>query len=137
MQILPNRSANSAGDTHVMLEAGPSTLDSLRDQSCHDRPTLDPEPAVVKEFQMTRRISDYQPTESFIANQYVGAEAENEILYAEISCSGDSPCQIIGRCCIVEEIGGTADLECGVLSKSLIAFESLAVESINQLPIGF
>ena len=37
------------------------------------------------------------------------------------------PCQIIGGCCIVEEIGRTTDPECGVLSKRLIALEPLGV----------
>ena len=84
---------------------------------------------------MTGSIADDEASESLVADQDVGAEAEYEVLDPEIAGNGYGPCQIFCRCGIVEEIGWTADPECGVLSKWLISLESRAVESSDQLPV--
>jgi len=136
VQILPDRSADRAGDSDVVLETRESALDGLRYQLCHDGPALDPEPAIVEELQVTRGIPDDETPESFVTDEDVGTKPEYEILDSEVTSGGDSPRQILGRCCIVEEIGWTADPECGVLSKWLISLESRAVESSDQLPVG-
>src|SRR6267143_5247336 len=49
MQILPNRTADSARDSDVVLQAGKPTLDSLGYQFRHDRPALHPKLPVVEE----------------------------------------------------------------------------------------
>jgi hypothetical protein len=85
---------------------------------------------------MAGGIPNYEAPESLVADEYVGTEAEHEILDPELASRGDGPCQILCRCCIVKEIGWTADLECGVLSKWLISLESRAVESSDQLPVS-
>ena len=48
MQILPDRAADGAGDSDVVLQSRPSALDGLRDQLCHHGTALDPELAVVE-----------------------------------------------------------------------------------------
>jgi len=78
---------------------------------------------------VTRRVADDETSESLVADQNVGAESEYEVVEVEIPGGSNCPCQILGRCCIVEEIGWTTDLECGVLSKRLIAFEPLGVQT--------
>ncbi len=136
VQILPDRSANRAGNSDVVLQARQSTLDGLRYQPCHYCSAFHPELAPVEKLQMGGRIPDDEAPESLVADEDVGTEPEYEILDSEFTGSANSPCQILGRCCIVEEIGWTADLECGVLSEWLISLESPAVESSDQLPVG-
>jgi len=136
MQILPDRSPNRARNSDIVFKARQPPLDGLRDQLCHHCSALHPEPAIVQKLQMAGGIPNYEAPESLVADEYVGTEAEHEILDPELASRGDGPCQILGRCCIVEEIGWTADPECGVLSKWLISLESRAVESSDQLPVS-
>ena len=136
VQILPHSPANGAGDSDVVLEARPSAFDGLRYQLCHYRPGLHPELSVVEKLQMARCVADDEAPEPLVADEYVGTEPQDEVLQFELTGCSDSPCQILRGCCIVEEIGWTADLECGVLSKWLIALESRAVEPSDQLPVG-
>ena len=136
VQVLPDCSTDRAGNSDVVLETRESALDSLRYQLCHHGPALDPEPAIVEKLQVTRSIPDDETPESLVTDEDVGSEPKYEILEPEVTGGSDSPCQILGRCCIVEEIGWTADPECGVLSKRLISLESRAVESSDQLPVG-
>jgi hypothetical protein len=86
---------------------------------------------------MTRRITDDQAPKSPVADEDIGTQAKDEVFDAKIPRGSDCPCQILGRCCIVEKIGWTTDLECGVLSEWLVAFQPLAIESTNQLPVRF
>jgi len=72
-------------------------------------------------------VADDKTTKSLVPNEDVGSQTEDEVLNIEIASGGDCPCQIIGRCGIVKEIGGTTDLECGVLSKRLTALEPLGI----------
>lgn len=136
VQVLPDRSANRAGNSDVVLQTRQAALDGLGYQPCHHRSALHPKPAVVEKLQMAGSISDDEAPESFVADEDVGTEPEYEILDSELTSSSDGPCQILGRCGIVKEIGWTADLECGVLSKWLTSLESRAVESSDQLPAG-
>ena len=127
VQVLPDRSANGARDPNVVLEARQAAFDSQRYEFRHDSSTLDPEPTIVEESEVTRCVADHEASKSLVSDENVGSESEHEIFDVEITGSGYSPCQIICRCCIVKEIGWTADLECGVLSKRLIALEPLGV----------
>jgi len=136
VQVLPDRSADRAGNSDVVLQARQSALDSLRYQPCHHCSALNPEPAVVEKLQMAGCIPDDKAPESPVADEDVCTEPEYEILDSELTGSSDSPCQILGRCGIVKEIGWTADLECGVLSKWLISLESRVIESSDQMPVG-
>ena len=136
MQVLPNRSADCAGNSDVMLQTRPFALDGLRYQPCHHCPALHPEPAIVEKLQMARSIPDDKSPESPVADENIGTEPEYEVFDSEFTGGTDSPCQIFSRCCIVVEIGWTADLECGVLSKWLIALESRAIEPSDQMPVG-
>ena len=136
VQVLPDRSANSAWDSNVVFQTRQSALDGLRYQPCHYGTALHPELAIVEKLQMARSIPNYETPESLVADKDVGTETEYEILDFEITGSTDSPCQILGRCGIVEDVGWTADPECGVLSQWLISLESRAVESSDQLPVG-
>src|SRR4051794_23521584 len=47
MKILPDRSADRAGDPHVMLQARPPSGDRLLDEVFHDSATLRPECAAI------------------------------------------------------------------------------------------
>ena len=136
MQVLPNRSADCAGNSDVMLQTRPFALDGLRYQPCHHCSALHPEPAIVEKLQMARSIPDDKSPESPVADENIGTEPEYEVFDSEFTGGTDSPCQIFGRYCIVVEIGWTADLECGVLSKWLIALESRAIEPSDQMPVG-
>lgn len=136
MQILPDRSAHGAGNSDVVLQAGPFALDGLRYQPRHHCSALHPEPTIVEKLQMTRSVADDQSPESLVADKDVGTEPKDEVLDSELTRGRDSPCQIFRRCGIVKEIGWTADLECGVLSKWLVTLESRAVEPSDHLPVG-
>ena len=136
VQVLPDRSADRARNPDVVLQTRQSALDGLRYQLCHHCSALHPEPAIVEKLQMAGSIPDDETPESLVADEDVGTESEYEILDSELTGSSDSPCQILRRCGIVEEIGWTTDLECGVLSKWLISLESRAIESSDQLPEG-
>ena len=85
---------------------------------------------------MTRSIPDYESPESLVANENVCTEAKNEIVDAKISRGGYSPCQIVGGCCIVEDIGWTTNPERGVLSEWLVAPDTSGIEPRQQLPVG-
>ena len=136
MEILPDCTANGARDSDVVLESRQAPLDRLGYQPRHHCSALDPKAPVIQKLQVVGRISDNKTSKSTVADQDVGAEAEDEVVDSEVSGGGNSPCQIVGGCSIVEQIGWTADPECGVLSERLVTFEPLAVESINQLPVG-
>jgi hypothetical protein len=112
-----------------MLQPRQSPFHRLRDEPRHHSPALDPELAALQELQVARSVTDDESAKSFVADEDIGAQTQHEILDTELSGSRDSPCQILGRCCIVEEIGGTANPKCGVLSKRLIALEPLCVQS--------
>ena len=127
MQVLPNRAADCAWDSDVVLDARQAAFHGLRYEFRHNSSSLDPEPAIVEESQVARCVTDDEAAKSLVSDQDVGSQTEDEVFDVEITCGGDSPCQIICRCCIVKEIGGTADLECGVLSKRLTALEPLGV----------
>ncbi len=84
---------------------------------------------------MARGIADDKAAKPLVADENVGAESEHEILESKLSRGSNCPCQILDRCCIVEEISWTTNPECGVLSKRLIALEPLGVEPSYQLPV--
>ena len=131
MEVLPYGAADRARNAYVVLQPREPALDSLRDELGHDGAALDPEPPVVQKFQVAGRIPDNKSAEAFVADEDVGAEPEHEIVDAEVSGSSYGPCQIVGRCCIVKEIGWTTDPECGVLSERLTAFEPLRVHTLR------
>jgi len=135
MEVLPHRAANGAGNAYVMLQTGQTTLDCQRDEFCHYGSALDPKPSIVEKLQVTGGVSYDKAAKPFITNENVCAEAEDEIVDPKLACRADRPCQIIGRCGIVEEIGGTADLECGVLTERLASLEPLRLQSSLQLPV--
>ena len=127
MEVLPDSSANRAWDSDVMLQPRQGALYGLGYEPGHYRTALYPELSVIQKLEMARRVADNQAAEAFVAHQNVRAQSEDEILQSKIASGSNCPCQIIGRCCIVKEIGRTTDLECGVWSKRLIALEPLSV----------
>jgi hypothetical protein len=80
-------------------------------------------------------VADYETTESLVADENVRSETKDEILDSKFASSGDSPCQIVRRCSIVEDIRWTTDPESGVLSEWLVAPYTSRVEPTNQLPV--
>src|SRR3954469_4856591 len=129
MKILPDRAAYRARNTNIMFEPGEPSLHRLRNEPGHHGSALYPQSAMVEEFQVARRVPDDESAKALVADEDVGAEAQHEIIDAELSGGGDRPCQIVGRCCIVEQIGWTADPECGVLTERLFPFESLRIHA--------
>jgi hypothetical protein len=95
VQVLPDCAANGAGYSHVMLEAGPSALDSLRDEIGHDSTAFDPKGTGVGEAEVAGAISDYKSAESLVTHEYVGAKPEDEIRNLEFTGSKDSGCQVV------------------------------------------
>src|SRR5690349_2445238 len=136
VQVLPNGATNRAWDADIVLESRETARDSLGNELCHHCPTLNPKPAIIVELEVTRSVPNHQAAEAFVADQNVGAKTEHEKGYTQLTSGIDSHCQIIGRCGIVEVVSWTTDLECGVLSKRLIPFEPLCVESIGQFPVN-
>lgn len=127
VEVLPNCAANRAWDSDVVLESGQVAFDCLRYEFRHDSSALDPEPTIVHELEVARDVADDEAAKSLVTDEDVGSQTEDEVFDIEITGGCYGPCQIIGRCCIVKEIGGTADLERGVLSKRLVALEPLRV----------
>src|SRR4051794_32842290 len=107
MQVLPDGAADGARDADVVLEARESPLYGLRNQFGHHRAAFDPQLSFVEELEVARRVPDDEAAKALVADEYVGAEPEYEIVDAEISGGGDRPCQVVGRCCIVEQIART------------------------------
>lgn len=135
MEVLPHRAADGAGNAYVMLQSGQTTLYREGDEFCHHCPTLDPKPGIIEKLQVTGGVSYNEATKSLITNEDVRAEAEDEIIDPKLTCRAYCPCQIVGRCSIVEEIGGTTDLECGVLTQRLASLESRRIQPSLQLPV--
>jgi hypothetical protein len=65
-----------------------------------------------------------QPAVSFVANQNVGAEAEQEIGDVELARDRDRLGQPLGRARVIEVIGGPADLECRVGCEHYVALDA-------------
>src|SRR2546423_9950701 len=127
VKILPDCATNRAGDADIVFEARPAAFDCQRYEFRHYSSALDPEPAIVEEFEVTRCVANDESPKSLVSDENVGAESQHEIFDTEIPGSGYRPCQIVCRCSIVKEISWTTDLECGVLCKRLIALEPLGV----------
>src|SRR5258706_11724183 len=136
MQILPDSAPNGARYSNVVLKAGQFPFDGQGNQFCHHRTALNPELGVVAELEMARGIADDQATESLVTDENIGAQPQHEVIESELAGGSNCPCQVIDRCCIVEEISGTTNPECGVLSKRLISFEPLGVQPSFQLPVS-
>src|SRR5439155_27206357 len=109
--------ANRAWASAVMLQPRQTAVYSLRYEPGHYRTALYPELSVIQELEMARSVADGQAAEALVADQNVRAQSEDEILHSEIAGGSNCPCQIIGRCCSVKELGGTSDLACGVWRK--------------------
>lgn len=84
---------------------------------------------------MTGSISYHQTAETLVTNEDVGAEPQHEVIDTKLTGSGDGPCQIVRRCCIVKDIGWTTNPERGVLSEWLVAPDASGIEPGNQLPV--
>ena len=84
---------------------------------------------------MTGSISYHQTTETLVTNEDVGAEPEHEVVNTKVTSSGNGPCQIVRRCCIVEDIGWTTTPVRGVLSEWLVAPDTSGIEPGKQLPV--
>jgi hypothetical protein len=126
MEVLPHCSAHRARDSHVMLEARPFPLNGLGYQLAHHRAALHPQLPVVGKPEMARGVAYDQAAKTLVTDEDVGAQSEHEIIDSKLTGGRHSPCQIVRRCCIVEEIGGTTNPERGVLSKRLVALEPSA-----------
>ena len=84
---------------------------------------------------MTGSVPYHKAAESAVANEDVRTQTENEVVDSQLTSSSHSPCQIVRRCCIVEDIGWTTNPERGVLSEWLVAPDTSGIEPTNQLPV--
>jgi len=114
VQILPDGAPDGARDADVMFKAGPTASDGFQDQVAHDDATLAPHPALFVKTNVSSSVPNNEAAKAPVANQDVGAEAEDELRDAGFTRGDDRVCQIIGRGGIVEEVGRTPDTEGGV-----------------------
>ena len=96
VQILPDGSADGAGNPHVVLESRPAALHRFGDDLAHDRAALDPEPAVLVESRVTRDVADDESAKAAVAHEDVGAQAEDEIRCGGVARGQQRICQIVG-----------------------------------------
>jgi hypothetical protein len=68
VQVLPQRATHRAGDSDVVLEAGPTALDSEWDQLTDDGAAFDPKLAVILELEVFCRISYDEATKALVTD---------------------------------------------------------------------
>src|SRR5688500_20182552 len=119
MQVLPNGAADGARDPDVVLQSRQVSFDSLGYELRHDRTALHPELAIVGKAQVVRGIPNDQAAESLVAYENVGTQSEDGVVDTSLAGGGYGPCQIVRRCRLEEESGGSTKRDCGVFSKAL------------------
>jgi len=78
------------------------------------------------------RVADDQASKTRVTDEYVCAEPEHEIFDANRARRRDGKCEVIGARRFVEEIGWTADTECGVLTKGLAQAKPRGIEILQE-----
>src|SRR5688572_9514108 len=79
MQVLPDRTADRAGDADVMLEPGPPTPYRFGDDLGHHGATLDPEQSVLAKGEVGGDVSDHEPAHALVRDEDVRPKPEDEV----------------------------------------------------------
>src|SRR6185312_16153551 len=135
VEVLPDRSADRAGNSHVVLEPRPAASHRLLDQGLDDRSAFRPEMALVAiatELVVGGDVADDEPAEPPVAHQDVGAEAEDEVGYTILAGREHGVRNRICRGGLEEQVGGTADLERGVRSEGLVAAQMRSIQARGE-----
>lgn len=127
VKILPNGATYRARNSDVVLESRPTSTYRLEDEILHDRTTFGPQPAasaLVVEREVSCGVPHHQPAKAFVADQYVRAEAEDEIWDVEVASDHDGIRELVGGCSFEIEIGWSANAERRIWRENLIVAES-------------
>src|SRR5262245_16949270 len=111
MQVLPDRAADRARNSHVVLEAAPSAFDCDGDEITHDSTSFRPKPSVVVEVPCGCTVSNDHSTKTTIANENVCTQSENEPRETERARSRYGHSEIARRRGIVQHIRRTPNAE--------------------------
>src|SRR5215216_5201694 len=95
VQVLPDRSANRARNTDVVLEARPTTTNHFRNQVAHDHATFAPHSTLLVKAHVARCVSNDEPPESTVSHEDVGTESEHEVGDASLARGDDRVCEIV------------------------------------------
>src|SRR5688500_273802 len=123
MEILPHRAADRAGNSNVMLDARPSSLDRFGDDVGHHRAALHPQASCIRKSEMTRMVPDDQPSETLVSNKDVGAQPEDEVRNMQLPRGHHGNREVLSSDRRIKKICWTADAERGVWSKHLVTRE--------------
>ena len=77
-------------------------------------------------------VPDDQPAKAAIADQDVGAEAKNEVGYIRLARREHGIRKRIGGRRLVEQVGGTADLERRVRRERFVAAKVLGIQARGE-----
>ena len=78
-------------------------------------------------------VSNNESTKPSIADEYVGAEAEDKVGYAGFAGDEHGIRKRVSRCRLEEDIGGTTNLERGIRSKQLVAANMCCLQPADEL----
>src|SRR5882762_3945736 len=128
MKILPDGATNRARNSDVVLQTAPAAAHRLGDELRHHGATLDPEAAVIVKNGVRGYVPNDEAANTFVGDEDVGAEPEDEIRNLSVAGGYDGMRQIIRGVGLIKEIGRTADLESRVGREQNVAPEGRTVE---------
>lgn len=126
VQVLPDRAADGAGDTDIMLESRPSDGDRMPDEIGDDHATLGVDPTGTEIRDVARDIAYDEAADAEVADEDVGTQSEYEAGDAFSAGRRRRGGELTGRGGIVQHVGGTADAERGVWSERFVESEPLS-----------
>src|SRR5262245_48753331 len=100
-----------------MLQSGPSPRYRLLNQVLDDGAALGPQQTVIAgfaELMCARGVPDDDAAESSVADQDVGAEAQDEIRYIKLTGGQDSLRECVGGGRLEEQVSRAADSKRGI-----------------------
>src|SRR3954471_11673899 len=127
VQVLPNGTANSARNAHVMLESRPAAMHGLENEILDYRTALGPQRAVVAavaKVVSSSDVADHEPAKSLITDQNVRAEAEHEVRNVELACDQDGIRELVRRASFEVQIRRAADAKRGIWRENFVTAHS-------------
>jgi hypothetical protein len=123
VQVLPDGPAHRARDADEVLDPAPPALDRVEDEVLDDRAALGGQQARVAlrargaEAEVVGAVADHQAPVAAVADEDVGAEAEEEVGHPQLAGGEHRGRQLVGRAGGVERVGRTPDAERRVLGE--------------------
>src|SRR5438093_1062860 len=118
-----------------MLKPGPTAPHGLKDEVLDDGPAFGPQRAeftLLLELEVSGSVSDDETSEAFVADQNVGAEAEDEVGNLEVARREHGVRKLVGGGGFEVEVGWSTDTKGGIRSEQLVTPEARRLRSCRR-----